>query len=373
MGFSNIGTYACRALQQKLEDYYGANVPARKTMGSTSLVRFLLSPQNTAGFNQITDAITGLPTAVPGKKRAIAFAVDLPFCFDVCSLEGITCTTEHTNLDNNTQEIVFDFDDSSPFRPCNDDGDPLKLEFTRTELKKYCTETDTSYITRKIAAFNKRFIEAFDKRMGEILGTLVGQNANNESITNIPFFIEHTSGMQTMNPAARWYLDQLYLNIGGEGQYALVGGQVLSKIIQYQKWAGLADAGIDLATIDDMNPFAYYDRFLDTTLGLNQFFQLSPGAVQLVTFNDYVGEYNREVTDLYTNSTFIDRATGLEVDFEWRFDPDCQVWTYKPHLSAELAVAIPGGCGIPNANGVLLINDCSGGANAPACPESSVA
>lgn len=367
MSFSAIGTYACRALQQKLIDYFGANTAEMKTMGSSALVRWLLSPQNTRGFRQIADGIT---QTVPGKKRAVAFALDNPFCFDVCAIADVTCTTERTAIANPTQEVVFDLDGPA-FRVCNDDGDPLRLEFSHADLAKYCTDTDTEYITRQIARFNKRFIEAFDKRIGEQLETMVGQNADGDALTRIPFFINLTTGMQTLNPEAYWYLDQLYRDIGGEGQYGLVGGKVLNKIMTYQKWAALNDAGIDLSEIDDLNPFSFYDRFLDATLGINQFFQMSPGAVQLVTFQENIGENNRRVTDLYTHSTFVDPVTGLEVDFEWYYEPKCKVWTYEPHLYAQLAVARPGGCGIENTNGVLLIEDCSQGATPPVCDDSA--
>lgn len=366
MSFSAIGTYACRALQQKLIDYYGANTAEMKTMGSSALIRYLLSPQNTRGFRQIADGIT---TTVPGKKRAVAFQLDNPFCFDVCAIADVTCETERTALDNPTQEVVFDFDGPA-FRVCDDEGNPLRLEFTRDQLSKYCTETDTSYITRQIARFNKRFIEALDKRMGEILETMVGTNADGANVSSLPFFVNTTMGLQTINPEAFWFLNQLYSDIGGEGQYALVGGKVLNKIITYQKWANLADVGLDLGAIEDINPFSYYDRFLDATLGINNFFQLSPGAVQLVPFVENIGENNREVTDLYTHSTFVDPFTGLEIDYEWYFEPKCKVWTYEPHSFLQLAVARPGGCGIPGANGVLLIEDCSAGATPPTCPDS---
>lgn len=367
MSYSALGTYACRALQQKLIDYYGANTAEMKTMGSTALVRWLLSPQNTRGFRQIADGIT---QAVPGKKRAVAFAVDQPFCFDVCAIANVDCLTPRLPLDNPTQEIVFTFDGPA-YRVCDVNGDPLRLEFDHADLQKYCTTTDTEYITRQIARFNRRFIEAFDKRIGEQLETMVGLNGDGDAETRIPFFINLTTGMQTLNPEAFWFLEQTYRDIGGEGQFALVGGRVLNKIIQYQKWAGLNDAGINLDDINDLNPYAFYDRFLDATLGINRFFMLSPGAVQLVTFVENIGENNRRVTDLYTHSTFVDQATGLEVDYEWYYEPKCKVWTYEPHLYAELAVARPGGCGIPGANGVLIIEDCSNGANPPVCADAS--
>lgn len=367
MSFSAIGTYACRALQQKLVDYYGANTAEMKTMGSNALIRFLLSPQNTRGFKQIADGIT---TTVPGKKRAVAFALDNPFCFDVCAIADVTCNTTRGTIDNPTQEVVFDMDGPA-FRVCDDNGDPQQLQFDHASLAKYCTETDTSYITRQIARFNAQFIRALDKRIGEQLETMVGTNADGAGSSSLPFFVNTTIGLQTLNPEAFWFLDQLYRDIGGEGQFALVGGKVLNKIITFQKWANLADVGLDLGAIDDINPYAYYDRFLDATLGINSFFQLSPGAVQLVPFVENIGENNRQVTDLYTHSTFVDPFTGLEVDYEWYYEPKCKVWTYEPKLFLQLAVARPGGCGLPGSNGVLLIEDCSSGATPPVCPESA--
>jgi hypothetical protein len=366
MSFSAIGTYACRALQQNLLDYYGANTAEMKTMGSKALVRWLLSPQNTRGFRQIADGIT---TTVPGKKRAVAFALDNPFCFDVCAIADVDCNTARTKIDNPTQEVVFDFDGPA-FRVCNDNGDPLRLEFDHATLAKYCTTTDTEYITRQIARFNDRFIKAFDKRIGQLLETQVGKNADGDSVTNIPFFINLTTGQQTLNHEAWWFLDQTYRDIGGEGQYAIIGGKVLNKIMAFQKWADLSDGGIDLGALQDIAPYAFYDRFLDETLGINSFFQLSPGAVQLVTFTENIGENNRRVTDLYTHSTVIDPETGLELDYEWYYEPKCKVWTYEPHLNAQLAVALPGGCGLDDSNGVLLIDDCSNGATPPVCPDS---
>jgi len=366
MAFSAAATYACRALTQSLVDYYGANTAELKTMGSNALVRFLLSPQNTAGMRQIADGIT---QAVPGKKRAVAFAFDNPFCFDVCAINGLNCNTVREPTTPATQEIVFDFDGPA-YVVCDGNGDPQRLEFTHSDLARYCTETDTSYITRQIARFNRRFIEAFDKRIGEQLETMVGTNANGDALSRAPFFMQHASGLININPEAFFHMDQTMLDIGVDQQYAIVGGKVINKINQYQKWAGLNDAGINLDEISNINPYSYYDRFLDSTLGINRFFQLSPGAVQLVTFTENIGENNRQVTDLYTHSTFVDQPTGLEVDFEWYYEPKCKVWTYEPHLYAQLAVARPGGCGIPGANGVLLWEDCSNGANPPVCSES---
>jgi hypothetical protein len=370
MAFSSIGTFACRALQTKLIDFYGANTPEMRTLGSKSLIRWLLSPQNTRGFRQLTNAITGLPATVPGKKRAVAFALDNPLCLDVCAVNGLTCHTTRLETTAHTQEIVYEFDGPA-YMFCDGAGNPLKISFDRDTLAKYCTESDTSYITRQIARFNKRFIESLNKRVGEALETLVGQNALGQSVTPVPFFHNHvSSGLNTINPEAHWWLNKTYGDAAGVGQYALIGGQIVNKINLWYKWMGLADAGIDLGKVPDTNPYTFFDRDLDATLGINDMFMLSPGAVQLVTFNENVGTYKQEVTDLYTNDTFIDPDTGLQIDFDWRYDYDCKIWTYEPKLWWQLASSRPGGCGLAGVNGIFRVNDCSGGAYPPECPES---
>lgn len=369
MAFASPGTYACRALQQKLLDFYGANTPEMRTLGSTSLLRWLKSPQNTRGFKQINGP-DGYPAPVPGKKRAVAFAYDDPLCLDVCAFTGITCHSEIKETTAHTKEIVYEFDGPA-YMFCDANGDPLKITFDRDQMAKYCTESDTSYITRHIARFNKRFVESINKRVGEALEAAVGQNAQGESVTRVPFFHNHTSSnLETLNPQAPWWLNKTYRDAAGVGQFALIGGEITNKINLWTKWAGLADAGIDLAKLPDSAPYTFYDRDLDGTIGINNMFMLSPGAVQLVTYNENVGVYKQEVTDLYTNDTFIDPDTGLQIDFDWRYDYDCKIWTYQPKLYWQLATARPGGCGLAGVNGIFMIEDCSGGAYPPECPES---
>ncbi len=362
MPLGNIGTYACRALQVNYVDYYGKNAAAFKTGGSTALIKYLLSPQNTAGFRQIN------VESVPGKKRAVAFRVDNPFCFDVCS-PTVDCTTVKQVLSNPSMELVFDLT-SNAFRVCDGSGNPMNLQFATADLLKYCTDTDQSYIQDQIIRFLMRFEEALDKQLATLLLTFVGTNYNGGAITSLPFFVLNTTtNSSTLNPDAMWWLDQGYRDIDGVGQYALIGGKVINKLITYQKWTGLNSAGIDLSKISDFDPYAYYDRNMDAILGMEGFLQLSPGAAQLVTWNQYKGERARSVTDLYSNGTIVSPSTGLTIDWKWRYDYDCEVWTFEPFLYAELAVNAAGGCGaLSTTNGIIRYTDCSNSITPPACP-----
>lgn len=359
MPFSAIGTYACRALQAKLTEFYGMNAAEFRTLGSIGLLKFLNSPQNTRGFRVID------VESIPGKKRAIAMLVDNPFCFDLCALTA-DCNTTRVESTNPAQEVVFSLD-GPEYRVCDtpsgeSGSSPVQLTFTEEDLARYCTETDLSYITRQIARYNKRFIESLDQRIFEIAASKVGTNGAGAAVTDLKFFTSNTDTSQSnLNAAAVFFLNQLWKDAANDGQFALIGGQKLAMIAEFKKWQGLNAMGVDLGNLNEEIPFVYYDRNSDAILGLNDFLQVAPGAMQLVVWNMFKGEKRRAITDLYTHGTFIDPATGIEVDYRWYFDYKCGKWTYEPFIFAELAVNIPGGCGagLAGVNGIVQIHDCS--------------
>ncbi len=364
MPFSEIGVYACKNLEAKLIDYYGMNAAEFRTLGSIGLLKFLRSPQNTRGFRQID------VESIPGKKRGVAFLVDNPFCFDLCALTA-DCNTTRVEVDNPAEEVVFSLD-GPEYRVCDGEGSgaqPVVLTFDEADLARYCTISDTSYITRQIARFNKRFIESLDERIFEILATKVGTNALGASTTDLTFFTTNTdTGQSNINAMAIFWLSQYWKDAANDGQFALIGGQTLAQIAAFKQWQGLNAMGVDLDNLNEELPFIYYDRNSDSILGLADFLQIAPGAAQLVTWNKYKGEKAREITNLYTHGTFIDPATGLEVDYQWYYDYKCGKWTYEPFLFAELAVNAPGGCGdaLAGVNGIIQVHSC-GAITAPVC------
>lgn len=356
MPFGSIGTYACQALQAKLTDFYGQNAAEFRTLGSIGLLKFLTSPQNTRGFRQIE------VESIPGKKRAVAMMVDNPFCFDLCALTA-DCNTTRVENDNPAQEVVFSLD-GPEYRVCDADspGSPAVLTFSEEDLMRYCTITDLSYITRQIARYNKRFIESLDQRIFEIAAANVGTNATGGATTDLNFFTTNAdTGQSNLNAAAVFFLQQYWKNAANDGQFALIGGERVNMLAAFKGWQGLNAMGVDLNNINEEIPYIYYDRNSDSILGTNDFLQVAPGAMQFVSWNMFKGEKRRAITDLYTHGTFIDPATGIEVDYRWYFDYKCGKWTYEPFIFAELAVNAPGGCGenLAGVNGIIRIHDCS--------------
>lgn len=363
-GFGSIGAYTCKNLQANLMDYFGRNVAQMRSLAQVSLIKWLTSPQNTNGFRQID------VESVPGKKRPVVMQLMDAYCFDLCKVD-LLCNQTPVYIDPGAKEVVFDLT-GPPFRHCDGAGNPVVLRFSDEDMMKFCTETDQSIIQRDIARYLLRFEQALDKALGTVFATQVGHNGADAALTNIPFWVEDANipGLQSINPNAIWYLEQIYADMGLTGQFALIGGALTSKLTKFNEWTANNEAGVDMSKTSDLNPYMFYNRNIESIITNTDMILAAPGTVQLITWNKYKGEKRRSVTDLYTHGTVTLPTSGLTIDYEWTFDYKCKIWTYEAFLYAELTAALPGGCGaaFDNVNGIIRVHDCSGVPVVPACP-----
>ena len=363
MPFGNIGAYACQNLQTDLLAYFGQNAPQFRTLGSTSLLKWLLSPQNTANFKRI-DVMS-----IPGKKRAVAFRIVDPFCFDLARAAR-ACGTPAGVISQTPTEIVFDLN-INPYRIVDGDGAPVALKVDLEQMQQYCTVDDMSWITDQINRTLFRFEEVLDKRLLELLVAQVGDNFSGDEITNIPLWVVNTlTNTAIINPEAEFAMSQIMRDIGVDSQFAIIGGKTVAKLQKYLQWLTADLASVDMSKTLAATPFAFYDRNADTVMNQNDWLELPPGAVQLVSWNRFGpgSSMRKSVTDLYTDGTITLPTTGLTVDYSWKYDYNCHVWTFEPSLVADLAVVPPGGCGVQSdVNGILRFHDCSGRAVIPTC------
>lgn len=362
-----IGTYVCQRLQADLIDFFGKNAAQYRTLGSSALIKWLLGPQNTKGFRQID------VESIPGKKRGVAFMVDDPYCYELCALTVLCDNADIVYVDPESREAVFDLT-NPPFRHCDGNGDPVLLRFKEEDMMKYCTKDDETWIKNQIFRYLLRFEEALDQALTTLLATEIGRNGANELITNLPIFVKAnntTPGVSVLNPEAQWYMDQVYRDIGLDGNFGLIGGTLASKYAQFQKWVSANDAGVDMSKLPFDKPIVMYDRNFNVTFGQSDLIMMAPGATQLVTWNKYKGEKNRKVTNLYTKSTVTLPTTGLTVDYKWYYDYKCEEWVYEVFLHAELATVLKGGCGanLANVNGLVRLHDCGDVPLIPECAE----
>lgn len=365
--FGALGAVACKNLQTRLVDYFGRNIALYRTGGTTAFIKWLLSPQNTRNFQRID------VESIPGKKRGVAFRVDLPYCFQLGALNVACDATNIQYIDPSSSEIVFDLTDA-PFRHIDSNGDPVRLRFKEEDLMKYCTETDASYIQNKIAQYLLEWEQNLDKVLATAINGRIGTNSNGDATTNIPIFVEANNtapGVTVLNPDAVWYLDQLFTDMNLPGQYGLIGGTIVSKLAFAQKIVSANDAGVDLSKYTGAgNQVPFYDVNFNGIYGTGDAVLMAPGTAQLVTWNKYKGEKRRAVTDLYSKGTIVLPTTGLEVDWKWTYDYECEEWVFEAFLYAELATVPPGGCGTNDAtvNGIIRIHDCGVVPVIPVCP-----
>lgn len=366
-GFGAAAPYACQKIQVELFDYYRQNIPALRTLGSTEFIKWLLSPQNTAGFERIN------VESIPGKKRAVAFRMEQPMCFTLCR-GTLGCEDEPAVFEPEDDEIVFDLTED-PFRHCSgeDNDESTVLQFDEETLMKYCKDDDTTWIKNKIFRYLLRFEEALNAALAAELEVEIGRNGKNEALTNLPIFTQFNQfapNMAALNPEAFSYLRQLYSDMGLSGQFGLIGGSVVNKMADLKGWTTMNAAGIDMSKVDNLKPYIFYDRDFEGVYGEKDMVLLAPGATQLVTWNKYKGEKRRSITNLYTKSTVILPRTGLEVDYKWYYDYKCEKWTFEAFLHARLATVVKGGCGanLANVNGIIRIHDCSLIPIIPECP-----
>ena len=118
--------------------------------------------------------------------------------------------------------------------------------------------------------------------------------------------------------------------------------------------------GTDLAQWVD---YQYYnDRFVEGIVGANHFLVLAPGAVQLVTWNKYVGDYAKR-NDVFEHGTLTDPFSGLTYDLKVHYDDCIDQYVIKFQLNWTMffipANAFSAGDDLFGVNYTFDFEDCS--------------
>lgn len=88
--------------------------------------------------------------------------------------------------------------------------------------------------------------------------------------------------------------------------------------------------GIDMSQVNGQYIW-FDDHDTNTILGANQLIAMVPGAIQLVTWNENVGEYE-EIFDGTEFTTIIDPVTGLRFDLSIKKDDCTRTYTVQIYL-----------------------------------------
>jgi len=335
----------CQKLQQDLINVAGCNAPALKR-DKTGYLDAVVSEENRSGVEMIQ-----VPTN--GKYRAVQINYNK---------RGTEADVNLTCTNNCLGEI-----EKEPFETVLNITNCLEtkgLIFNDDEMRKLC-ESDAAWTANVVmgqmnavnVALNKQLLAKQALNFGNFLG--------GTAIKNVKLFEDTTNAARAIALAQiKHELD----NVGSCGTPLLIGGGNLDLFAKVNKMACCnANTGTSLEGWN--NDASYYnDRFVEGVIGAGEFIALAPGAVQLVTWNKYVGSYAKK-NDVFEHGTITDPFTGLTYDIKVHYDDCADRWVIKFFLNWEMffipATAFAAGDDLLGVNYTFNFKDCS---TIVACP-----
>lgn len=323
----------CSAIQVNLNEIAGSNAPAlsRQKVG---MIDGLMSAQNRNGF-------TAQVVPTNGKYRA----VQINYIGQACDSDVVTscapnCTPEVEP--EPLEKLITEFNCAK-----------YKMGFDEAEMRKLC-EADSVWVGQNIMRAMNAINVSVDKALITAINPLVTDT------TSLPLFT--TSGFP--NPMAWPQVISRIELAGHNGAPIIVGG---SSSELYAKAQAIACcntvAGMDLAAMSG-NAFYYFDPQINSIQSATDFYGWTPGAIQMITWNKYLGEYAKRDSS-FEHGTIVDPFTGLVYDLKTSYDDCTEKWYVELALNWNI-IDMPAAFCTEDDNGIYKFEDCSTGPIA--CP-----
>jgi len=301
----------CQKLQTTLNRTAGENAPSLKR-DRVGYLEALLSDANTAGIEKI-------PVPTNGKKRMV-------------QLDYIQRGTEAkigagTEINGCVAEI-----NPEPFEQIIDVDEKVEsqgLGFSEHEMRKLC-EGDDVYVSNVLMSQMNAVNVELNKHLLGIQSLSFGNFADGTVVKSLKLLEDGTNASRGIATAQ---MRHEYDKAAASGAPIIVAGGNFDLYAKMNQIACCNDLGVDLARWTDYQYF--YDRFVDSAVGTNDMIVLAPGAVQLVTWNQYVGEYAKR-NDVFEHGTITDPFTGMTYDLKIHYDDCNDIWTMKMGVAFKL-------------------------------------
>jgi hypothetical protein len=323
----------CSKLQVNLNDVAGMNSPSLKRQ-KVGYVDALMSEINRS---QMTAQM--VPTN--GKFQQVQVNWVAQACED---LVDTTCTLNCTpDIDPAPKETII-----SSFNCLK-----YKMGFDENEMRKLC-EADNLWVGQNIMNAMNAINVSLEKALLAGQASNFGCDMNGVEEHDVPLFT--TGG--TPNAMAWAYVKHIYEEMGAMGTPLLVGGGNFDLFAKAQQIACCNAGGMDLSRMTG-DAFFYHSPSASSVWGSTKFAALAPGAVQLITWNKYVGDYAKR-NDSFEHGTIVDPFTGLVYDLKTNYDDCSEKWFVELSLNYhQFFVPQSSSCGQTCINGTLSFNDCS--------------
>lgn len=298
----------CRTVMRELAEMVGEQGDPLRNRQKTGLLDALTSPSNTDGgrVDNVIDMGDGKPKKAIFKwlqPDAVSDASD--GILDLCDEEGEASAY-------NYDEVSIDYSVSSKVHSL-DEAQMRELCETGSEFRSKLIGGALNSVHKKL---NQTLIAPFYVGAGGIKG---GNGAKNTA-----YDLLYRDGLVQIDPEGQIEMMRDLMDAGVSGMPIFIGGSRLDTYMKLQQIACCNSYGADPSEQQDL--LFFYDNDMQTILGTpsaagDNFFVFQPGAAQLISIPYNKGEF-RKANDLFIHDTIIDPLSGLEWDFNLKYD-DC--------------------------------------------------
>ena len=295
----------CQKLQTTLNRTAGENAPSMKR-DRVGYLEAIMSDANTAGIEKI-------PVPTNGKNRMVQ--IDYIQRGTQATVESGTFE-EMPSLGCDADVVV------KPKEQIIEVSNLAKssgLLFEESEMRKLCEGDDVWVSNVLMSQINAVNVE-MNKYLLAQQALNFGKFADGTVKKDVKLFEDTTNSQRGIATAK---MRHEYDKTAASGAPIIVAGGNFDLYAKMNQIACCNDLGVDLARWTDYQ--YYYDRFVDGQVGNNEMIMLAPGAVQLVTWNAYVGDYAKR-NDVFEHGTMTDPFTGLTYDLKIQYDSCEDKW-----------------------------------------------
>lgn len=299
----------CPTIQAKLNDHFVSCDPTT-IREPIPFLEFLVSPANTRGVlqNQIAPG--------NGKIRNI----DLVYEPRLNENEVATTSVQScsSGAEGGQRHENYNLDVSV--------GSSIPLKFKLTSLAEIC-ESDDLYIARQLQKMMDAMIRKIaTTTMGQVpalkgdFGPGVTPNGSNELVVKTKIPTANGIGIDTdfIEQIAFAAMDAQYCSV----PYVFGYGETY-KAFRRAKAGCCSTYGLDVSAFAAQEGMVFMpDYRVEDTFGASHFISVGAGALQLLTYNEFVGPQGIRVIDTqdYKQTVITDPSTGIKFDLTWKFD-----------------------------------------------------
>jgi hypothetical protein len=221
-----------------------------------------------------------------------------------------------------------------------DVGSSIVRSLTLRDLIDTCKD-DQYYVANTIMKMMDVVIRVMNKKSLSEAATLFGVHATTGSSAAVDVVTQNGANLSSDMVDKISYL--LKISEFNNNDAWIFGGSFdFNRYYQAVNLACCTDVlNFDLSTYNGQyGPLPVFDKAIETQWGANELGLLLPNALQLITYNEFVGANGIRVLDdaTYKQGTLVHPATGIEFDYSAKFD--CGRWEFAIGL-AHKVVGMP--------------------------------